>query len=84
MTTQNTILSFQNFVYCPCGIGLFQKISIPPTKEINNAPPLRTSYTNLRHSLDNFPSSSDGWVSFLEQPIVMVSGINFECLEITS
>ena len=47
-------------------IGLFQKRSIPPpppTEDIGNTPlsPLRTSYTNLRHFLDNpYPPSPDG------------------------
>ena len=44
--------------------GLFQKRSIPPMEEINNSPPppVRTSYKNLRHSLDDCPPLSlDAW-----------------------
>ena len=37
----------------------------PPTEEINNTPPLRTSYTNLSHSLDNSSTLLSGQRKFL-------------------
>ena len=47
-------------------MGHSRKAPYPSTKEINNTLPLRTSYTNLRHSLDIPPSPDDGnlWVFF--------------------
>ena len=52
--------------------------SIPQRRKLTMIPPLWTSYTNLRHSLNNSPlwmvdiSMWVGWRSFLEQPDMKV------------
>ena len=73
----------KTFLFLVTALGCSRKDPYPPpTEEIGNnpPPPLWTSYTNLRHFLDNpylplsrwrkFPLWM-GYGSFLEQPIIL-------------